>query len=67
MAVTHGLKNAFVIGSTGALGAVGARAAERDIVRVMPVTSHNDMTRMVGQDIALQKVLQAKQKGTNPT
>jgi hypothetical protein len=66
MAVSHGLKNAFVIGSTGALGAVGARAAERDIVRVMPVTSHSDMTRIVGQDIAVQKVLQAKQKGTNP-
>jgi hypothetical protein len=67
LAATHGLKNAFVIGSTGALGAVGARAAERNVIRVMPVTSHHDMTRIIGQDIAARKALQAKQKGTNPT
>jgi hypothetical protein len=67
MAFAHGLKNAFVIGSTGTLGAMGARAAERDVVRVMPVTSHHDMTKIIGQDIATRKALQAKQKGTNPT
>jgi hypothetical protein len=52
LAVTHGLKNAFIIGSTGTLGALGARAAEREVNRVMPVTSHSDMTRIVSQDLA---------------
>jgi hypothetical protein len=67
MAVTHGLKNAFVIGSTGALGAIGARAAERDIVRVMPITSHQDMTRIVGQDLASRKVTNRKTVGLHPS
>lgn len=67
IAVTHGLKNAFVIGSTGALGAVGARAAERDVIRVMPVTSHQDMTKIIGRDIAARTLTKAKQKGATPT
>jgi hypothetical protein len=67
LAVTHGLKNAFVIGSTGTLGALGARAAEMEVVRVIPGTSHRDMARLIGQDIAAQKLLQTKQKGTNPS
>jgi hypothetical protein len=52
LAVTHGLKNAFIIGSTGTLGALGARAAEREVNRVMPLTSHSDMTKIIGQDLA---------------
>ena len=67
LAVAHGLKNAFLVGSTGALGAMGARAAERDIYRVMPVTSQHDMTRMISQDIAARKLLKAKEKGSSPT
>jgi hypothetical protein len=67
LAVSHGLKNAFIIGSTGALGAVGARAAERDAVRVMPVTSHQDMTRIIGRDLAARTMPKAKQKGAVPT
>ena len=66
LAVTHGLKNAFVVGSTGTLGAMGARAAEMQVVRAVPVTTHRDMTRIVGQDIAARSLLQMKQKGTNP-
>jgi hypothetical protein len=64
LAATHGLKNAFIIGSTGTLGALGARAAEREINRVMPVTSHSDMTKMIGQDLD-KRVKETTRKDSN--
>jgi len=67
LAVAHGLKNAFVVGSTGTLGAMGARTAEMQVVRSVPVTTHRDMARIVGQDLAARNVLMAKRRGVNPT
>ncbi|HEV2226239.1 MAG TPA: hypothetical protein VGR56_05470 [Nitrososphaerales archaeon] len=67
MALTRGLGNAFVVGSIGALGAATGVRAEKAVGRVMPVTSHQDMTRIIGQDIAARTMLKAKRKGANPT
>jgi hypothetical protein len=67
MALGRGLGNAFVVGTIGALGAVGGARAERSVSRVIPVTSHQDMTRIIGQDLAKRSMPKARQKGVHPT
>ena len=66
LAVTHGLKNAVIIGSTGTLGAMGARTAELEVNRVMPVTSHSDMTKTIGQDLA-KSAKETTREGSDPS
>ena len=48
-AAFQGMKNAAVVGTTGTLGAIGMTGAAKVMGRTLPLTSHQDMARMVQQ------------------